>query len=91
MMRVPTLEIERPQRNDALLVQMTRETGGEYFLGVAAAMNRGPARRATIASKLEPTNQVIYLPESVDNEFDEQLMGWLIALIVGVLCFEWLL
>ena len=47
--------------------------------------------RATLASVIEPNDQIIYLPESVDSQFDEQLMGWLIALIVGVLCLEWLI
>ncbi len=89
--RVPTLEIEHPQRNDALLLEMTKQTGGEYFVGIDAAMNRGGANRATLAAVIEPNDQVIYLPESVDNQFTEQLMGWLIALIVGVLCLEWLL
>lgn len=89
--RVPTLEIERPQRNDALLLELTKQTGGEYFLGFDAAMNRGGANRATLASVIAPNDQEIFLPESVDNKFDEQLMGWLLALIVGVLSLEWLL
>ncbi len=89
--RVPTLEIEHPQRNDALLLGMTKTTGGEYFLGIGAAMNRGGANRATLPAVIEPCDQVIYLPETVDNRFDQQLMGWLIALVVGVLCLEWLL
>ncbi len=89
--RVPTLEIEHPQRNDALLLNITKQTGGEYYLGINAAMNRGGANRATLASVIEKNDQVIYLPESVDDTFNEQLMGWLLVLIVGVLCLEWLL
>ncbi len=89
--RVPALEIEHPQRNDALLKELTDKTGGQYYIGFNAAMNRGGVGRATLASVIEPNDQIIYLPESVDVRFDQQLMGWLIALIVGVLCFEWLI
>jgi hypothetical protein len=89
--RVPALEIERPQRNDALLKSLTQTTDGAYFIGFQAAMNRGGATRASLASVVQPNDQVIYLPESVDRVFDERLMGWLMLLMVGVLCTEWLI
>ena len=89
--RIPALELERPQRNDSLLSDLTRKTDGEYFIGFDAAMRRGGSTRATLASVLEQNDQVIFLPETVDKAFDEQLMGWLMALIVGVLCLEWLI
>ncbi len=89
--RVPALEIERPQRNDALLKSLTQTTGGAYFIGFDAAMNRGGATRASLATVVQPNDQVIYLPEIVDKLFDERLMGWLMLLIVGVLCLEWLI
>ena len=89
--RVPSLEIERPQRNDPTLIELTEKTGGEYYVGFNAAMNRGGVNRATLASVIEPNDQIIFLPETVDSQFEEQLMGWLIALIVGVLCMEWLI
>ena len=89
--RVPALEIERPQRNDALLKDLALETGGQYFIGLKAAMGRGGSTRATLAAVLEPNDQLIYLPESVDSAFEQRLMGWLIALISGVLCMEWLI
>ena len=47
--------------------------------------------RASLATVVQPNDQVIYLPESVDRVFDERLMGWLMLLIVGVLCTEWLI
>ncbi len=34
--RLPELERENPQRNDALLSQIARETGGKYYMGVDA-------------------------------------------------------
>ncbi len=89
--RVPALELERPQRNDALLKSLAQTTGGALYLGFDAAMARGGAQRAALAATLEPNDQVLYLPETVDKVFDERLMGWLMVLIVGVLCLEWLI
>lgn len=92
--RAPTLEIEQPQLDEPLLVDMTKTTeqfGGQYFRGLNAAVNQGGVNRATLASAMQPNDQVIYLPESVDRRFDKQLMGWLMAFIVGMLCLEWLL
>jgi hypothetical protein len=88
--RMPALEIERPQRNDELLKSITQTTGGSYFIGFDAAMNRRGSNRASLPTILQPNDQIIYLPESVDRLFDERLMGWLLTLIAGTLCLEWL-
>jgi hypothetical protein len=89
--RVPALELERPQRNDPLLKDFADQTQAEYFIGFNAAMRRGSSTRASLSGVLEPNDQIVYLPESLDSQFEQQLMGWLIALICGVLCFEWLI
>ena len=89
--RVPALELERPQRNDPLLKDLADQTQAEYFIGFNAAMRRGSSSRASLSSVLDPNDQIVYLPESLDSQFEQQLMGWLIALICGVLCFEWLI
>ena len=39
--RVPDLEIEQPLRNDALLSDIGRRTGGLYYVGMPAVMGRG--------------------------------------------------
>ncbi|MFO7906749.1 MAG: hypothetical protein ACQESR_25895 [Planctomycetota bacterium] len=91
--RAPTLEIEQPQLDEPLLVEMcetTEQLGGAYFRGFDAAMNRTGANRTTLAATIQPNNQVVYLPESIDKSFDQKLMGWLMGLIVGFLCLEWL-
>jgi hypothetical protein len=36
--RVPTLEIERPKRNDQALASLSERTGGKYYAGVANAI-----------------------------------------------------
>jgi len=89
--RIPALETERPERNDALLTELAEKTGGQYFIGFDAAMNRGGAGRAPLAALLEPQDQTTFLPGTPDKEFDRLLMTWLMAVICGALCLEWLL
>lgn len=89
--RIPALETERPERNDPLLKYVAEQTGGAYYVGLAAAMNRGGAGSAPLANLIEPQDQVTFLAGSPDREFERQLMGWLMGVICGVLCLEWLI
>ncbi len=38
--RMPELERENPQRNDALLSRIAKQTGGKYYIGVDAIFPR---------------------------------------------------
>lgn len=87
--RVPDLEIELPERHDALLGQLAQKTGGTYFVGLPAAL--GMQGIPALAKQLIPKDQETYLPGTPDKEFDRQLMAWLLSLICGVLCLEWLI
>ncbi|MCB9937958.1 MAG: VWA domain-containing protein [Planctomycetaceae bacterium] len=89
--RIPALETEQPQRNDALLKDLADKTGGAYYVGFDAALNRGGAGRAPISSLLDPQDQVTYLSGTPDKQFERVLMTWLMGLICGVLCLEWLI
>jgi len=86
---MPSLESEKPERNDPLLKDLAERTGGEYFIGIDSAMNRDGGGRA-VAQVIEPQDQVTYLSGSPDRNFERTLMGWLMCLICGVLSFEWL-
>ena len=86
--RMPDLEIENPQRDDALLADMARRSGGQYYVGVPAAMGRQTA--PSLPSVVMPKDQQTYLPGTPDRAFQQRLMAWLLALICGVLCMEWL-
>ena len=88
--RIPALESERPERNDALLSDLAEKTGGEYFTGFDAAMNRGVGR-TPLTSLLEPQDQITYQPGTPDKDFDRLLMTWLMVIICGALCLEWLI
>ena len=74
-----------------MLRDLADKTGGAYYVGFDAALNRGGAGRAPIASLLEPQDQVTYLSGTPDKQFERVLMTWLMGLICGVLCLEWLI
>ena len=87
--RVPDLEVENPQRNDALLKDIAKSTGGTYYVGMEAAVtSQGPP---PLDQKIVPQDQQTYLPGKPDRRFQQQLMFWLLVLISGTLCTEWLL
>jgi hypothetical protein len=87
--RAPKLEIERPQRNDALLKTVARQTGGQFYVGLDAAMGRRGA--PPLASVIEPNKVSTTLPDTPDTEFERLLMAWLLAAICGALSLEWLI
>jgi hypothetical protein len=96
--RVPALEIQRPQRNDPLLAELASRTGGKYWIGMNAitpstsgavtATNSKPELSALVQA-IESRDQTNYLPGSPDREFQQRLMGLLMAMIVGCLSMEW--
>lgn len=88
---IPAAETERPERNDLLLRDLADQTGGEYFIGIDAALGRDGTGRASLATILKPQDQRTVLPGTPDRRFEQLLMGWLIVLIAGVLCLEWLI
>ena len=88
--KIPALETERPERNDALLREIADKTGGDYYVGLDAAMNRLGGRPG-IANLMKPQDQKTPLPGTPDRRFEQLLMTWLMGLICGVLCLEWLL
>ena len=63
-----------------------------YVAKVYGSVNRrGGAGRAPISSLLDPQDQVTYLSGTPDKQFERVLMTWLMGLICGVLCLEWLI
>jgi hypothetical protein len=87
--RAPKLEIERPQRNDVLLKEISRRTGGEYYVGLDAALGRRGA--PPLSSVIEPNNVSTTLAGTPDTDFQRLLMAWLLAAICGALALEWLI
>jgi hypothetical protein len=89
--KIPAAETESPERNDLVLRDIADKTKGDYFVGLDAALGRDGTGRAALTSLLKPQDQVTILPGTPDRNFERLLMGWLIGLISGVLCLEWLL
>jgi len=89
--RIPALETERPERNDALLKFVADQTGGAYFVGFDAALPRGGSGTAPLDRRIEPRDQVSLLAGSPDRDFERRLMMWLLGVIGGALCLEWII
>jgi hypothetical protein len=87
--RIPDSELRNSKRNDALLGELAERTGGTYFVGADSVVPTDEA--SPLANKLEPKDQTRIETGMPDKKFEERLMGWLIALIVGVLSCEWLI
>lgn len=87
--RVPDLEVENPERNDALLSEIAEKTKGVYVVGVDELARRENTDEA-LPKLIVPQDQETYLPGAPDRRFVRVLMAWLIGLICGVLCLEWL-
>ncbi|XZE21636.1 hypothetical protein SH449x_001540 [Pirellulaceae bacterium SH449] len=85
--RVPALEIQRPQRNDPLLTELATRTGGKYWIGTDSIRDVAPD--SSIAQLIEPRDQTNYLPGTPDRDFQQKWLGVLMAWIVGCLSLEW--
>ena len=84
----PKREIANPLRNDALLNDLTSKTDGDYFIGFDDATSS--RTRPGLAKIIEPQDQLTVIPGTPDRNFDRQLMTWLMGMITGILCVEWL-
>jgi hypothetical protein len=87
--RLPAREIERPQRNDALLSEIAKTTNGTYFVSLDAAKGQGGT--APLTNRIAAKDQETYLPGTPDRRFERLLMSWLLAIICGALSLEWLI
>jgi hypothetical protein len=85
--KLPNLEIERPQRNDTDLQLLANGSGGVYYVGMQDAVESVPSLAASVVSKRRET----YLPGTPDREFQLKIRTWLLALIAGALSLEWLI
>ena len=96
--RVPALEIQRPQRNDPLLGELASRTGGKYWIGMDSLLpsksdgiGTANSTATSLPQSIESRDQTNFLPGSPDREFQQRLMAILMAMIVGCLSIEWLI
>jgi hypothetical protein len=83
------LEQKNPQRNDALLSEIAARTGGLYYVGFDAVTGQGGT--PPLVAQLRDVRETTILAGSPDKEFDKMQMEWLLGVICGLLCLEWLI
>lgn len=86
--RMPDLERTNPQRNDALLSEIAKRTGGVYYVGIDAAMEGKPS---SLVGKLPDRTKTIIRPASPNLRHERQWMQWLMVGLVAFLSLEWLI
>ena len=87
--KVPDLEREAPERNDALLAEVATSTGGAYYVGADAIL--GSRGLPALAGRLQDRTEVTYLAGVPDADFERHWSDGLLAVICGALCLEWLI
>lgn len=85
--RLPTIELERPRRNDEELTQFASVTGGDY-LPVDDATSDVQIQESLVSS-LRPQPQTTILPGTPDLEFGSRRNAVLMWLIATLLTMEW--
>jgi hypothetical protein len=85
----PQLEIDDPRRRDELAAQIAKRSGGEFYIGMDAALGIGGSQ--SVVSLLEARDQTrkTYQTGARDPDWDRNWMLTLLLSIVGVLCLEW--
>ena len=87
--RLPTIELERPQRNDAELETLASFTGGEYLPVSVATTDK--AILTTLSESIQPQPQTTVLPGTPDPVFAERRNASLLWLLATVLTMEWVI
>lgn len=86
--RVPAVEMQSAERNDAVLAPLATQTGGRYFKGAASAVEASGSI-TSLAAAITRQDQVSYLPGVPNRAFQLRWLGWLMGLIAGCLTIEW--
>ena len=85
--KVPDLEREHPQRNDALLSEIAAKTGGAYYIGLDAAL-KGGGKSKPLVEMLRDQSRTI---TTVGKPTPLWATSLTMYVICGLLCLEWLI
>src|SRR5262249_52242807 len=88
--RVPDLERAHPERNEALLSNLARETGGQYYAHLSDAVE-GKGELKPLPELIPSRAEVKQLKGAPDAEFAQWQMRWLLGVIAGALFIEWII
>ncbi|MCC9601726.1 VWA domain-containing protein [Stieleria sp. JC731] len=86
--RLPTVELERPQRNDQSLAEIASATGGQYWK-LDELGDRQNVIQA-LSETIRPQPQLTVLPGTPDAAFAMRRNAVLLWLIASVLTMEWI-
>jgi hypothetical protein len=87
--RLPDLERENPQRNDALLSRIAAGSGGKYYSSIDAAW--GPETPDPLVDHLKDRTQVRIVASGPNPESERPWLERMMLVLCGLLCGEWLI
>jgi hypothetical protein len=88
--RIPKLESETPQRNDALLSKIAKGTSGQYYVGLQQAVSGTNALKPMVELLKDKSLTTLH-PETPDPKWKERWLIVILAILCGVLFLEWTL
>ena len=90
MVKVPDLEKDNPQRNDALLSEIAIRTKGRYYIGIPAALG-ADGKLPPLAAQLKDQTRMTLRSGDRDKPWERLWGTWLLCGVCGALCLEWLI
>jgi hypothetical protein len=87
---LPTLELERPRRNDEVLRALAATTGGLYTNLDGSSGSEQPTP-GELVSRIEPQPQLTVLPGTPDRDFERRRNASLMWLLCSMLTMEWVI
>ncbi len=97
MVRIPQLERENPQRNDALLERLAQGTRvdegqtGVYYVGVEELLAPPPDKPPVMELLKDRTRTSIRPMAPTSRDWERYWLTWMMAALCGLLFTEWLL
>ena len=82
------IENESPQRNDPLLKELADATGGQYYIGIPAAL--GKEGDTPLAQQLPDNTEITPVFGEPNQRWNTFWARWSMIAICGLLCLEWL-
>lgn len=87
--RLPDLERENTQRNDALLSRIAEGSGGKYYNSIDAAW--GPETPDPLVERLKDRTRVSIVSSGPSPESERPWLRTMMLALCGLLCVEWLI
>jgi hypothetical protein len=87
--KAPDLERENPRRNDAVLSAIAKNTDGKYYVGLASAI--APHGTRPLVDELRDQTTTVILPVAPNPRWQEIWLRFMMIVLCGLLCLEWLI